>query len=438
MVPIRGLEFSRISCVHESVIDARNTFCVGCALAWACFLLPTARAEEDALRSPTAAPSPAEIAAIEPWLDRSLFVHVQLTEAFELPQVTVVAQARVGCEGVFEVVRDVDAYPHFMPGLDSLNVEAKEGGIIAYEWDWQAAIFSFHGRSALLPTANGDGRNGFRAAWETHSSDLGRSRRTLRGAPSRLDPNQCLLVMLSRHDARHGFYLARSHPASSLSLSRTLNLLFSVATLARLRSEAERRHGVARPKAEHPTRSNSTLPIDPKHFASWLNRGELFFIETTDGSDLGVVVGMTRIQSHPPERVRRAFEEPVDFCKNLLSGATLREIARTQGSSRYGWELKIPFFGASGEVEIRNLSEFSYDIEAVGGAMRGGRVHVVVHPADQGASSYVVFETRVDPADGLPLVRAVESTEAAFRPGLVASGLLMTFRGLRRGVNEGN
>ncbi len=68
--------------------------------------------------------------------------------------------------------------------------------------------------------------------------------------------------------------------------------------------------------------------------------------------------------------------------------------------------------------------------------MRGRRIVLGTCPAG-GGRTYATLAARLDPSDGVPVVAAIESTDPAFRPGLVASGLLMAFRGLRRGLTRG-
>ena len=68
--------------------------------------------------------------------------------------------------------------------------------------------------------------------------------------------------------------------------------------------------------------------------------------------------------------------------------------------------------------------------------MCGGRLLLTTTP--DGETTFATLAARVNPSDGVPIVAAIESTDPAFRPGLVASGLLMALRGLRRGLTEGH
>lgn len=399
--------------------------------------LPAA-AQENPLTAPTRALSPAEIAAVEPLLDRAVVTHVEATEFVELPQVTVVARANVGCEAVLAVARDAAAYPTFMPAIDTVAVEPSAPNAIPFEWTWQASVLSFRGRTVLTTVADGDGRDGFRVVLETHTGDLGRARRVLRATPVEGQPGRCQLVLAGRHDVRDANYIARESAGSALTISRSLSLVLSIATVARLRGEAERRAGVSRAPIASPLGDPRGLAVDPGPLGLLLSRGEVFVLETTDGSDLGTIVGLSRLLSHTPERVRHAFFDPVTFCVGLLNGATLTELAREPGSARYGWNVDVPFLGSSGELVIRDVTADEVELEAISGAMRGGRIVLATRAADAGANTYATLAARLDPSDGVPIVAAIESTDPAFRPGLVASGLLMAFRGLRRGLNEGH
>jgi hypothetical protein len=403
-----------------------------------CALAPRARAQENPLTAPTRVLSPGELASIEPLLDRAIVTHVEATEFVELPQVTVVARANVGCDAVLATARDVPAYPAFMPAVDTVALEPGGPDAIAFAWTWQASVLSFRGRSVVTTVAAGDGRDGFRIVLETHTGDLGRARRVIRATPVAGDPGRCQLVLAGRHDVRDANYIARESAGSALTLSRSLSLVLSIATLTRLRGEAERRAGVPRPHITSPLGDPRSLEVDPDRLGLLLSRGEVFVLETTDGSDLGTIVGVSRLLAHPPERVRHAFFDPVTFCAGLLSGATLIELAREEGSARYGWNVDVPFLGSSGELVIRDRTADEVELEATSGAMRGGRIVLGTRAADGGANTYATLAARLDPSDGVPIVAAIESTDPAFRPGLVASGLLMAFRGLRRGLNEGH
>lgn len=416
-------------------IDLVKRLAFVCLLV-ACPSLASAQ-DENVLTMPIRPLSVAELASVEPLLDRAVVTHIELTEAFLLPQVTVVARANVGCDAVLAVARDVAAYPSFMPAIDTVTAETVSADAVAYEWTWQASVLSFRGRSTLAVVADGDGASGFRIVFETHAGDLGRSRRVLRASPVAGRPGRCQLVLAGRQDVRDANYITREEAGTALTLGRTMSLVLSIATVARLRGEAERRMGASRPRIESPLGDPRSLAVEPRSLALLLGRGESFVLETTDGTDLGAIVGLSRVQSFTPERVRSAFFDPVRFCVGLLQGATLTELAREPTSARYGWNVDVPFLGSSGELTIRDVASDEVELEATSGAMRGGRIVLGTRPADAG-STYATLAARLDPSDGVPIVAAIESTDPAFRPGLVASGLLMAFRGLRRGLNEGH
>lgn len=392
--------------------------------------------EEDVRTLPVRPLAPAELAAVEPLLDRAIVAHIESTEFVALPQVTVVGRAEVGCAEVLAVARDVRAYAAFMPAIDTVTAHDEGGGAQGYEWTWQASVLSFRGRSSVSVVAEGDGSAGFRVVFEMLEGDLGRARRVLRGLPVSGGRPRCQLVLAGRQDARNSNYLTRDAAGTSLTLSRSLSLVLTIATVARLRGEAERRAGVTRPRIVDPLGDPRSLGVDPAALGALIARGETFVIETTDGSDLGTIVGLARFL-FPADRVRAAFFDPVRFTVGLLSGATITELSREAHIARYGWNVDVPFIGSSGELTIREVDADEVELEAVSGAMRGGRMVLTTSAAD-GPNTYAALAARLDPSDGMPIVAAIESTDPAFRPGLVASGMLMAFRGLRRGLNEGH
>lgn len=397
-------------------------------------------APEDALTARTRAFSPAELRAVEPLLDRAIVTYIEMTEFVELPQVTVLGRADVSCREVLATARDVASYPRFMPATGTVAIEASTPTSIGYEWTWQASILSFRGRTLLTAMADGDGSAGFRLVYETHSGDLGRARRVIRGTPlvGGDGAERCQLQLVGRQDIRDANYIAREASGSALTMSRSLSLVLAIGTVARLRGEAERRAGVVRPRIEWSTGDPRALDVDVRALAPLLHRGEMFIIETTDGSDLGTVVGLARMFTFLPEPIRRAFRDPVRFTVGLIRGASITELEELSDGARYRWDVNVPFLGSSGELTIRDVSESEIELEATRGAMRGGRIVLTTYPDDDGVSAYVSLATRLNPADGMPVIAAIESTDGSFRPGLVSSGLLMAIRGLRRGLNEGN
>ena len=383
---------------------------------------------------PIRAWTPPEMEVVRSLADRFVIAHIEPTEQMENPQVTVGARVQTSCEHVLDAVRDVGAYERFMPAMDTVSVDAPSAvDLMSYAWTWQAAVFSFRGRSTV--SVAGDGTRGFRAVFEMVDGDLGRARRSMRAMPEFTPQGPaCLLTMGSHHDFRDANYLARESAGSVPTMSRSLNLVLSIALITRLRGEAERRGGFIRPRITSPL-GDPRRELDPAAYQALLWWGDMYLFETSDGTDLGACIAMTRMV-HDERQIRHAFFDVTTFTQGLLVGATITEVARTERDARYAWNVSLPFFGSSGQLAIRDVSEHDIELEATEGAMRGGRMVLRTAPAFVG--SWVTLSAQLDPADGVPIVRAIESTDSAFRPGLVASGMLMAFRGLRRGLAEGH
>jgi hypothetical protein len=422
----------------NSIFDTTSRF-VGRSLAVGVMALLTplaAHAQDtpaDVRAMPIRAWTPPELEVVRSLADRYVVAHIEPTEQLENPQVTVGARVQTSCENVLAVVRDVGAYERFMPAMDTVAVDATAPDLMSYTWTWQAAIFSFHGRSTV--SVVGDGTRGFRAVFEMVDGDLGQARRSLRAIPE-VTPQgpACLLTLGAHHDFRDANYIARESQGSVPTMSRSLNLVLSIALVTRLRGEAEHRAGFVRPRIVSPL-GDPRRDLDPAAYQAILWWGDMYLFETSDGTDLGACIAMTRFVHEEP-RVRHAFIDVTTFTQGLLYGATITEVAHHENDARYAWNVDLPFLGSSGQMAIRNLNEHDIEMEAVEGAMRGGRMLLSTAPAFVG--SWVTLSAQLDPADGVPIVRAIESTDSAFRPGLVASGMLMAFRGLRRGLAEGH
>ena len=391
-------------------------------------------ATQDIRTMPIRAWTPAELDVVRSLADRYVVAHIEPTEQVEHPQVTVGARVQTSCENVLAAVRDVAAYERFMPAMDTVSVDAASApDLMSYTWTWQAAVFAFRGRSTVLIV--GDGTRGFRAVFEMVDGDLGQARRSMRATPE-VTPEgaACLLTMGSHHDFRDANYLARESEASVPTMSRSLNLVLSIALITRLRGEAESRVGFMRPRIASPL-GDPRRELDPAAYQALLWWGDMYLFETSDGTDLGACIAMTRMVHDEPQ-IRHAFFNVTTFTQGLLYGATITELGRNEHGTRYAWSVDLPFFGSSGQLAIRDIDDHDIELEATEGAMRGGRMVLRTAPAFVG--SWVTLSARLDPADGVPIVRAIESTDSAFRPGLVASGMLMAFRGLRRGLAEGH
>src|SRR5690606_37396787 len=170
--------------------------------------------------------------------------------------------------------------------------------------------------------------------------------------------------------------------------------------LARVRMEAERRAGSARPAIEP---SLSRPDVDLRAVEPMLRRGDLLLIEV-NGVELRQVSVATRLP-HREERVRQIMLDPVAFTQALIAGssATIRE--RTEDGVRFDWAVDIPIVGSGGGMTLRENEDRSIDLDAVSGAMDGGRWRFVTQPL--GAATGVLGWARFDVASANFLLRAL-------------------------------
>lgn len=381
--------------------------------------------------------SAAELRQIAPLLDGGVVSLVEWAYGTELPAVVLACRVHASPDVVAAVIGDPAHYPAFMPALDSVTVtsDAMNEGVrsVSYGWTWEASIFTLHGDNTMeqYSPPEGDPSRGYRFVVRSTGGDLGVGRTVWRVLP---DGDGSIVMSSSRMDLRDANYIARSLAAASSTMNRSINVALAFSMMARTRAEAERRSGTTRPTLPAPSGEPERPSFDATRIEALLMRGDLMWVETTDGTDQGRVVAFTRL-SQDPGRVSAAILDPGGFANGMLSGAHANVLETTATSTRFEWGIDLPLVGTSGEMRMTAREDGILCLDATDGALEGAAWRYHAQPREYGTllTAWGTF----DLASGLWLVDVVQGADPSFRPGLSASAELMMVRGLRYRLDRG-
>jgi carbon monoxide dehydrogenase subunit G len=386
---------------------------------------------------PLATFTPGELRQLAPLLDTGVVSLVEWAYGTELPAVVIACRVNAPPDVVAGVIGDPARYPEFMPALDGVTVSSdmvNEGvRTLAYGWQWQASIFTLHGENTMEAYAPPEGspERGYRFVVRSTGGDLGVGRTVWRVVP---DGTGSLIMSSSRMDLRDANYIARSLAAASSSVNRSINVALAFSMVTRTRAEAERRNGTSRPALAAASGDPVRPSFDATRIEDVLMRGDLLWVETTDGTDQGRVVAFTRL-SQTPDRVRGAILDPAGFTNGMLSGAHASILEAGPEGTRFSWGIDLPLVGTSGEMRMSERDDGVLCLDATDGALEGGAWRYQTIERDYGTllTAWGTF----DLASGLWLVGVVQGADPSFRPGLSASAELMMVRGLRYRLDRG-
>lgn len=375
--------------------------------------------------------TPAELRQLGPLLDTGVVSLVEWAYGTELPAVVIACRVNAPPSVVANVIGDPAHYPDFMPALDAVSVtsDASSEGVrsLSYGWAWEASIFTLRGDNTMeiyTPPTDQPER-GYRFVVRSTGGDLGVGRTVWRVLP---DGAGSLIMSSSRMDLRDANYIARSLAAASSSVNRSINVALAFSMVLRTRAEAERVSGHPRAHLATPTGDPPRPLIDPTAIEAMLMRGDLLWVESTDGTDQGRVVAMSRLPQSP-DRVRSAILDPGGFTEGLLQGAHANILEATSEGTRFAWGIDLPLVGTSGEMRMSERDSGILCLDATEGALEGAAWRFELTPRDYG--TLVMGWGTFDLGTGLWLVNVVQGADPSFRPGLSASAELMMVRGLR-------
>lgn len=383
-----------------------------------------ARAQEDRAEAATARLgyfSAAERKLLAPHLAQGPVALVEFAEETELPALIVAARVEAPAAKVAEVVRDVAAYPRFMPALDEVKVQGTRGPTTSYEWVWRTAMFTLEGHNVMTeypaPPEGSSRPHAFGV--RSVKGDLGAGR--FMWQVFREGPERSLLVLASRIDMRRANWIAEQLSAGGNGVNRTINL--SLAFLMVMSTKAEVEGG----KAEYPPKRGAEPFLNVRKLYKFLRRGDLVLLDMEGGrlNDVSVVGHMGRHES----TIRAVMSDPTSFGGALLQGSIAEVISRDEEGVDFKWKIPLPLVGSSGRMRLEERDNGVIAVNAVSGGLEGGKWRFAIHPPAYDA--VLVGWARFDPAKTSWLIERLVRGVPYFKEGLSAASQIMVIRSIR-------
>jgi carbon monoxide dehydrogenase subunit G len=368
----------------------------------------------------------AELEALEPYLQAGPVALAEFTgqDKEALPAINVAAIVHAPPAAVMALLQKPEAYPAFMHTMDEVSVVQKAGSSTVYDWRWRVAIFTMHGRNAMSVLSPPPDRQdaGYRVTIDSLSGDLGTGRMSIRVLPH--GERESTVVISMRIDLRNANYVARQIAKAARSMNRTANMSLATAMLLSLRHEAERRVGyVAPPRAAVPLRKPA---FAVQAALSLLTRGDLVLLDMS-GDRLNQVATFGLIM-RDRELVREVLLDADSFGAALVPGSTSKVVTRQGALTTFDWDVDLPLVGVSGRMTMRDGAVVA--VEAIEGALRGGRWHFETQRLSDGATllaNWASFDVR----DSTWFVRKLAESDPYLGHGMTAAGEVMLVRALR-------
>lgn len=382
-------------------------------------------AQSSAVETPLRGYTTAELNRIRPLLEHGIVGLVELNQGDLVPAIHLAARVEAPAEVVRDVLARPSGYPTFMPAVSEVVEHQAHERSVAFTWRWRTSIFALGGDATLtrLEPSPAERERGYRVMVERTRGDLGQGREVWRVLPE--GAGRSLVLVSTRMDLRDANYLTRQMAHASISMSRSINLSMSLGMLTRVRMEAERRAGYARPSVE---RELTRPPLDPVRLDPLLRRGDVVLVEL-DGTELRQSSVVTRLP-HAEDRVRAMMLDPVSFTQALINGSRAEIRGRDETGVRFDWAVDLPLIGTAGTMRLSEDDERVIHLDAVGGAMNGGTWRFATRPLPGGATAVTGWAT-FDVGSANFLLRAIIDADASLRPGLSAATEVMMARALR-------
>jgi ribosome-associated toxin RatA of RatAB toxin-antitoxin module len=374
-----------------------------------------------ATEAPLAGLSRADLEALAPELDRGPVLHaVFRPDNREIPEIALAVRVEAPAARVAEIIASPEHYPEFMPALDEIAIESRQGTQVAYRWKWQIALFTLAGRNTMT-VFPGHPTRGHRIEVRSAGGDMGHGRFSWRVIPN--GPERCTLVLATRLDMRDANYLAEQLSSGGISVQRSINVVMASVMALGTKSRAERGAPAARELAplERPA-------FDPARVASLLERGDLVFLELN--GDTIARVSVAGRMGTGLDRTRAVMNDPEEFGRSLVFGSTARVVERDDTGVVFEWGIPMPLVGIEGRMRLRP-SDGEVAVDGVSGSLRSGRWRFDTHVTTSGEA--IVFGwARFDPAEASRLVRRLIADDRSFSHGLAIATQVMIVRSLRQ------
>jgi ribosome-associated toxin RatA of RatAB toxin-antitoxin module len=368
--------------------------------------------------------SPKERALLSPYLDRGPLALVEFAKDTELPGMVAAARVHAPAERVLEIVRDVGAYPTFMPALDQVRVHSQRGATTAYEWTWRTAVFTLKGHNVMTeyPPPGPNSHRPHAIGVKSVRGDLGSGRFMWQVFPE--GPNRSLVVLASRIDMRQANWVAEQLSSGGNSVNRTINLSLILLMLLATQEEAQKGRDV-------PAASKSPF-LQVAKLSRLLRRGDLVLLDTAGGR-LNAVRFLGSMGRNE-RTVRSVMTDPEAFGGALLHGSRATVVAEEGSTVTFDWDIPLPLVGSSGRMRLTEKDNGIIAVDAVSGSLSGGKWRFATHP--RGGDTVLVGWAQFDPAKTSWLLRRLVEGVRFFREGVAAASQIMVVRSIRSRVRD--
>lgn len=410
--------------------SAMRSLMSAAALALAFTSLAHAQPEAERARADTIrlrALTVAERAALDPHLDRGPVMFIEFARPEDLPGILQAVRVNAPPDVVADVLADPAAYPRFMPALDAIDVESRQGAQTAYTWTWRLAVFTLRGQN-IMTRYPGSPTRGHRIDVRSIGGDLGVGRMMWRVLPD--GPGRSLLVLSSRIDMRGANWVTEQMASGGNSVNRTINIALSTVMMLGTRREAESRAGHTPPTSEQPDLLRPS--IDFERLAPILSRGDLVLMDMRgDALDQVTVLGRTGELLGP---VREVMVDPEEFGRSLMHGSRAQVVERTESGVMFDWGIPLPLINVSGRMQLRQEGSV-VAVDGISGSLSDGKWRFDTHTYASGEAVLYGW-TRFDPADSARLIRRLIEGNTYFSHGLVAGTQVMVARSVRSRIQR--
>jgi hypothetical protein len=380
----------------------------------------------DARRDRLEGISKTELAGLAPQLDQGPVALIEFADmqADQLPAINVALRVGVGADQLMKLIADPANYPKFMPTVDSVKVLARTDNAIVYEWSFDLAVLHLRGRNTMTIYKTAAGKDGpGRITIDSDEGDMGRGRFLIRVYPQ--SPKSSLLLVSMRLDLREANYVARQMAKAARSINRSANLALTMSMVLNLRHEAERRAGIAFPKAKLAALDKPVY--DLRALAPMLSRGDLLFFHMA-GEQLSQVSVVGAIDQ-PYDKVSATMRDADGFGSALVPGSEAKVISQGDGITQFDWNISLPLVGVGGRMRMHD-QQSRVAIDATQGALQGGRWLFELTSLGPKVT-LVTGWARFDFSNSTWLLEKILSADPSFGVGMTGASEVMLVRALR-------
>lgn len=384
--------------------------------------LPSTAAAAD--EAPLRMLTPAQRTLLSPVLERGPVLMALFREhSDEMPAIIIAARVHASADQVAEVLSRPEGYPAFMPALDHIRVETRQGTQVAYHWQWNLSLFTLTGRN-VMTVFPGNERRGHRINVRSTGGDMGLGRMRWRVVPE--GPNQSMLILSQRVDMGDANYVSEQLSSGGTGVQRSINIILGTVMVLGTKEKAEQVAGYEAPARDAGELARPALDLEA--LAPLVGMSDMVFLETS-GREMSRISVLGRAGTNR-ERLRSVMVDPEAFGRTLIDGSRAEVEERREDGIVFRWGIPLPLVGVEGRMLLRP-SDGEIAVRGLSGSLRSGQWHFDTPALPWGEASALGW-ARFDPRETSGLVRSIIGSDHHFAHGLAMATQVMVMRSLRR------